>query len=84
MYRFDQQSSAPRAVLKIAIIAILLLSSFIDAISANANVLVIKDPITVTKADPMYEKKPYVDGVKTFYGGDIQPYEGKVRLKEQK
>lgn len=37
----------------------------------------IKAPATVSRSDPWYDKKPFVDGGKTFVGGEVNLWNGK-------
>ena len=59
------------------LLSVMMLAFWIrSAVGISESVCPIKPPATVTKLDPWYKKKPFVDGGKTFVGGEVKPWTG--------
>ena len=56
---------------------VVLAVTWIQRSSSVSSECPIKAPATVAKEDPWYEKKPFVDGGKTFVGGEVNAWRGK-------
>lgn len=50
----------------------------LSATSSGMYSMPVKDPVAVSKDDPEYAKKPFIDGARIFYDGKIVDWDGKT------
>lgn len=63
--------------MRIIFILALLVSSVVSLAVSGAGLGAFADKYSIKTSDPLYAKRPFVDGAKIFHGGVVRPFEGR-------